>query len=535
MKNTYQRTNWIDNVTPVNADNLNKIEEAIDELYSGSVGISQLKKGKGVDIKLTDFREVELGINPFEMNEMVEHNKYIEGNGIIMKDTTPPLPPVIPTPDTTIDEWVEDEDKELVNKPPFPPLHPPTEISIDEDYVNDIVKHNKYIGTEGVIVEKIEEEPVEGEEEEELVKDKYSVKADIEYIDKNITHPNYVGIRGIKIRKPVLDQIFPELEIDERTKVAYLDEDYLNDFAIDVQKLAERLNIAPIVEYVAGDGLEIVGNINQEPGNEVHEPAQEGSAEEETPTDSNSETVVTEITPGEDQTMQEAVMEDIINEEIGEPESTVPEKIYKTIRLDEEWLDERLENHDPEFVSDPNTGLSITKAEVDNEVEEGVEPAETTYEIGVDKSKLQEYLEVKDTPNIRGAEYSGITVNHSQPEASDPYTPTIDTFTIGVDPEELRVTLNVKENPVLTTENGITLTITETPSQDYQESVENWKIGLDTDYVNSIVKHKYYTFRSPFFTYKDIDADHGEISFNEAYFTTKVTEIVNQILRSKGL
>lgn len=543
MKNTYQRTNWIDNVTPVNADNLNKIEEAIDELYSGSVGISQLKKGKGVDIKLTDFREVELGINPFEMNEMVEHNKYIEGNGIIMKDTTPPLPPIIPTPDTTIDEWVEDEDKELVNKPPFPPLHPPTEISIDEDYVNDIVKHNKYIGTEGVIVEKIEEEPVEGEEEEELVKDKYSVKADIEYIDENITHPNYVGIRGIKIRKPVLDQIFPELEIDERTKVAYLDEDYLNDFAIDVQKLAERLNIAPIVEYVAGDGLEIVDNINheqaqepvQEPGNEVHEPSQEGGTTEETPTDPNSETVVTEITPGEDQTMQEAVMEDIINEEIGEPESTVPEKIYKTIRLDEEWLDERLENHDPEFVSDPNTGLSITKAEVDNEVGEGEETAETTYEIGVDKSKLQEYLEVKDTPNIRGAEYSGITVSHTQPDVSDPYTPTIDTFTIGVDPEELRVTLNVKENPVLTTENGITLTVTETPSQDYQESVENWKIGLDTDYVNSIVKHKYYTFRSPFFTYKDIDADHGEISFNEAYFTTKVTEIVNQILRSKGL
>jgi len=535
MKNTYQRTNWVDNVTPVNADNLNKIEEAIEELYCGSVGISQLKKGKGVDIKLTDFREVELGINPFEMNEMVEHNKYIEGNGIKLKDTTPPPPPIIPTPDTTIDEWIEDQgqDQELVNKPPFPPLHPPTEISIDEDYVNEIVKHNKYTGSNGVIVEKLltneEEEP---SEEEELVKDNYSVRADIDYIDENITHPNYVGIRGIKIRKPVLDQIFPELEIDERTKVAYLDEDYLNDYAIDIQKLAEKLNIAPIVEYTAGEGLEIIDNINQEPGNEVHEPVQE---EEETPINSDSETVVSEITPGEDQTMQEAVLEDIINDEIGEPHPSVPEKIYKTIRLDEEWLEEKLEDNNPIFNSDPNTGLSITKAEVD-ENEKVIDP-NPVYEVEINKNKLQEYLEVKDTPIIQGAENSGITVTSSSTYQAEgePYVPEETSFTIGVDPEQLRMKINVKENPVLTTENGIILTTTETPSQEHEGTVENWKIGLDADYVNSIVKHKYYTFRSPFFTYRDIDADHGEISFNEEYFTRRVTDIVNQILSSRGL
>jgi hypothetical protein len=531
MKNTYQRTNWVDNVTPVNADNLNKIEGAIDELYSGSVGISQLRKGKGVDIKLTDFRDVELSINQLEMNEMVEHNKYVEGNGIKMKDTTPPPPPIIPTPETTIDEWVTDEDQELVSKPPFPPLHPPTEISIDEDYVNSIVKHNKYIGSEGVIVEKLlTEEPAEGDE---LIKDNYSVKADIEYIDENITHPNYVGIRGIKIRKPVLDQIFPELEIDERTKVAYLDEDYLNDYAIDVQKLAEKLNIAPIVEYSAGEGLEIVDANSSDTSNEVHETTQ--SEGDNTPTESDSETAVTEIVPGEDQTMQEAVLEDIINDEIGEPQSSVPEKVYKTIRLDEEWLENKLKDNNPVFNSDPSTGISITKAEEDEAGNE-VNP-NPIYEVGINKNKLQEYLEIQGTPDIQGEVNSGITVTSSSSshEEGEDYTPTITSFILGIDPEQLREKINVKENPVLTTENGIILTTTETPSQEHEGTVENWKLGLDSEYVNSIVKHKTYTFRSPFFTYRDIDADHGEISFNEEYFTRRVTDIVNQILSSKGI
>ena len=532
MKNVYQRTNWIDGKTPVNAENLNKIEGALEELYGGSVGISQLKKGKGVDIKLNDFREVEFSANPREINELVEHNKYIEGNGIVMKDTTPPPFPVVPNPDTTIDDYWEVDDPSFIQDKPLPPLHPPTEISIDEDYVNEIVKHNKYIGSEGVIIEKIEEEePVEGEEEvDNLVKDEYSVKADIEYIDENITHPNYIGIRGVKVRKFELEQLFPELEIDERTKAVYLDEDYLNDYAIDIQKIAEKLNITPIVEYSAGEGLVIVDTDTPEESNEVVEPAD--SSNEDSSDESNPE--ISEIVPREDQTEQEAVYEDMVNEQIGEPHQNVPEKIYKTIRLDEEWLDEKLTNHDPIFNSDPSTGLSITKSEID----EGEETTENTqYDIIVDKSTLQEFLEVPASPEIVGAENSGITVTKQaspEPVEGAEYIPIPDHFVINIDPAQLREAIDVKDNPTLTTENGITLDITET-SDSFGGTKENWTIGLDTEYVNSIVRHKQYTFVGPYFRYRDIDANRGEISIDETYMTNKIKEIVNQILTDKGL
>ena len=537
MRNTYDKTIWEDNKTPVNAENLNKIENALDELYSGSVGISQLKKGKGVDIKVNDFREVEVSANSNEINELVEHNKYIEGNGINLKELTPPpFPPIVPNPDTTIDDYWGIDDAINPSSKPLPPLHPPTEISIDNDYVNDIVKHNKYNGINGVIVEKIEETNEESTEKDELVKDEYSIKADIDYIDENITHPNYVGVRGVKVRKIELDQIFPELDIDERTKAVYLDEDYLNDFAIDIQKIAEKLNITPIVEYSAGEGLEI---LDQETPSEPEEQEVDSPTEEpsESTTDSSSEDVTAE--PREDQTEQEAVVEELVNEEIGEPHQNVPEKIYKTIRLDEEWLDEKLTKHDPEFNSDPSTGLSITKSEL----EEGEEvPEAAQYDINVNKSKLQEFLEVPASPEISGEENSGIIVTKLEPDPIEPeegeeepeYIPIPDRFVISINPEDLREAIGVSDNPTLTTSDGITLETTESEDE-YGKPKENWNLGLDTEYINSIVRHKQYTFIGPYFRYRDIDANRGEISIDDAYMTRKIEEIVNRILTAKGL
>ena len=539
MRNTYDKTIWEDNKTPVNAENLNKIENALDELYSGSVGISQLKKGKGVDIKVNDFREVEVSANSNEINELVEHNKYIEGNGINLKELTPPpFPPIVPNPDTTIDDYWGIDDAINPSSKPLPPLHPPTEISIDNDYVNDIVKHNKYNGINGVIVEKIEETNEESTEKDELVKDEYSIKADIDYIDENITHPNYVGVRGVKVRKIELDQIFPELDIDERTKAVYLDEDYLNDFAIDIQKIAEKLNITPIVEYSAGEGLEI---LDQETPSEPEEQEVDSPTEEpsESTTDSSSEDVTAE--PREDQTEQEAVVEELVNEEIGEPHQNVPEKIYKTIRLDEEWLDEKLTKHDPEFNSDPSTGLSITKSEL----EEGEEvPEAAQYDINVNKSKLQEFLEVPASPEISGEENSGIIVTKLEPDPIEPEEgeeepeyipiPIPDRFVISINPEDLREAIGVSDNPTLTTSDGITLETTESEDE-YGKPKENWNLGLDTEYINSIVRHKQYTFIGPYFRYRDIDANRGEISIDDAYMTRKIEEIVNRILTAKGL
>ena len=538
MRNTYDKTIWEDNKTPVNAENLNKIENALDELYSGSVGISQLKKGKGVDIKVNDFREVEVSANSNEINELVEHNKYIEGNGINLKELTPPpFPPIVPNPDTTIDDYWGIDDVINPSSKPLPPLHPPTEISIDNDYVNSIVKHNKYNGINGVIVEKIEETDEEPTEKDELVKDEYSIKADINYIDENITHPNYVGVRGVKVRKIELDQIFPELDIDERTKAVYLDEDYLNDFAIDIQKIAEKLNITPIVEYSAGEGLKILDQeippeSEPEPGVDL-DPA---SQSDDDPSSSSSEDVTE---PREDQTEQEAIVEELVNEEIGEPHQNVPEKIYKTIRLDEEWLDEKLTNHDPEFNSDPSTGLSITKTEL----EEGKEvPEAAQYDINVNKSKLQEFLEVPASPEITGEENSGIIVTKLEPDPIEPeegeeepkYIPIPDRFVISINPEDLREAIGVSDNPTLTTGDGITLETTESEDE-YGKPKENWNLGLDTEYINSIVRHKQYTFIGPYFRYRDIDANRGEISIDDAYMTRKIEEIVNRILTAKGL
>ena len=50
MKNNYIKTTWIDNKTPVNAANLNKIENAISDLYSNAVSASEIIEGDGIRI-----------------------------------------------------------------------------------------------------------------------------------------------------------------------------------------------------------------------------------------------------------------------------------------------------------------------------------------------------------------------------------------------------------------------------------------------------------------------------------------------------
>ena len=214
-------------------------------------------------------------------------------------------------------------------------------------------------------------------------------------------------------------------------------------------------------------------------------------------------------------------------------------KIYKTIRLDEEWLDEKLTNHDSEFNSDPSTGLSITKSEL----EEGEEvPEAAQYDINVNKSKLQEFLEVPASPEITGEENSGIIVTKLEPNPIEPgegeeepeYIPIPDRFVISINPEDLREAIGVSDNPTLTAGDGITLETTESEDE-YGKPKENWNLGLDTEYINSIVRHKQYTFIGPYFRYRDIDANSGEISIDDAYMTRKIEEIVNRILTAKGL
>ena len=42
MTREYEKTNWVCHQTPVNATNLNKIEDAIEELYNTSIDIFEI-------------------------------------------------------------------------------------------------------------------------------------------------------------------------------------------------------------------------------------------------------------------------------------------------------------------------------------------------------------------------------------------------------------------------------------------------------------------------------------------------------------
>lgn len=54
MKTNYSKTNWVNNSTPVNADNLNNIENGIYNLYSNALSLSDLMNGDGIEINGTE-------------------------------------------------------------------------------------------------------------------------------------------------------------------------------------------------------------------------------------------------------------------------------------------------------------------------------------------------------------------------------------------------------------------------------------------------------------------------------------------------
>ena len=64
MKSVYVKTQWIDNKTPVNAANLNKIENALHTLYSNSLGYSDIKEGEGIKVEVTADKEVKISTSP---------------------------------------------------------------------------------------------------------------------------------------------------------------------------------------------------------------------------------------------------------------------------------------------------------------------------------------------------------------------------------------------------------------------------------------------------------------------------------------
>jgi hypothetical protein len=57
MKTVYFKTKWVDNKTPVNAANLNNIENGLETLFNTSISNAEIIAGDGINIDYNDDKE----------------------------------------------------------------------------------------------------------------------------------------------------------------------------------------------------------------------------------------------------------------------------------------------------------------------------------------------------------------------------------------------------------------------------------------------------------------------------------------------
>lgn len=70
MKNIYIKTTWVDNKTPVNAANLNKIENAILDLYQNALSVSDFSEGNGINLNITEDKKLQVSVS----NDVITSN-----------------------------------------------------------------------------------------------------------------------------------------------------------------------------------------------------------------------------------------------------------------------------------------------------------------------------------------------------------------------------------------------------------------------------------------------------------------------------
>ena len=63
MRNIYIKTTWVDNKTPVNAANLNKIENALVDLYQNALSVSDFSEGNGINLNITEDRKLQVSVS----------------------------------------------------------------------------------------------------------------------------------------------------------------------------------------------------------------------------------------------------------------------------------------------------------------------------------------------------------------------------------------------------------------------------------------------------------------------------------------
>lgn len=64
MKKSYKKTKWIDNKTPVCAQYLNKIEDALSEVYEKAIESDDLVGSTGVRVDTNSSGEKEISLGP---------------------------------------------------------------------------------------------------------------------------------------------------------------------------------------------------------------------------------------------------------------------------------------------------------------------------------------------------------------------------------------------------------------------------------------------------------------------------------------
>ena len=80
MRIKYNKTNWVDNETPVNAENMNKIETALENLYNLAVSPSDFSTNSQIKPTITD-GNISLDFNGLVLREVNTKPKRRDSEG----------------------------------------------------------------------------------------------------------------------------------------------------------------------------------------------------------------------------------------------------------------------------------------------------------------------------------------------------------------------------------------------------------------------------------------------------------------------
>ena len=82
MKIKYDKTTWVDNETPVNASNMNKIENALETLYNLSLSPSDFNTNSQIKPTVND-GEITLSFNGIVLKEVTEKPTHTDDKGTL--------------------------------------------------------------------------------------------------------------------------------------------------------------------------------------------------------------------------------------------------------------------------------------------------------------------------------------------------------------------------------------------------------------------------------------------------------------------